>query len=137
MFVPVVAGLYTDRVTERAALAGSIGGMVAGVTLDPWVRSFLPPPGLLGAGFGGAFVAAFAVAAVPVATSAGTGGRHVRLDTVADRVEAHSADDEEGGAPCATSRRRCSRHSSGARSGRSCWCSRTCSTRWSGPAASG
>jgi hypothetical protein len=38
--------------------------------------------------------------AVPVATSAGTGGRDVRLDTVAERFEAlTAADDEEGDAP--------------------------------------
>ncbi|MFB6220809.1 MAG: sodium:proline symporter [Halolamina sp.] len=97
VFVPVVAGLYTGRVTERAALAGSLGGMLAGVLLDPWTRSFLPvvPPALPNPGFTRAFLAAFAVAAVPVAVSAGTGDRHVRLDAVADRLAAERSNDAE------------------------------------------
>ena len=103
VFVPVVAGLYSGQVTERAALGGSLAGMVAGVLLDPWVRSFLPAGfGVLpDPGFTRAFVAAFAVAAVPVAVSARTGARDARLDAVADRIEGRTeapAGENPGGA---------------------------------------
>lgn len=95
VFVPVVAGLYTGRVSERAALVGSVAGAAVGLLLDPWVRGFLPVAGLPEPGFARAFVAAAAVAAVPVGISAAVGGRHVRLDRVSDRVREREADGEE------------------------------------------
>ncbi|MFB6121659.1 MAG: sodium:proline symporter [Halobacteriaceae archaeon] len=97
VFVPVVAGLYTGRVTERAALTGSLAGMVAGVLLDPWVRSFLraasgPVGSLPNPGFARAFFAAFLVAATPVLASAAVGGSHVPLDDVSGRLEGEKTD---------------------------------------------
>lgn len=91
LVVPVVAGLYAERITERAALLGAASGMVVGLALDPWLRSLAVPAGIDAVlpepTFLGAFTGAIVVSFLPVAVSATTGERVVSFDDLDARIE--------------------------------------------------
>ena len=87
VFIPFLAGLYTERLSGIGAIASSLGGMVVGICYFPLLRAplttvpglgeLLPSPSFLFA-----FVGATVVSALFTVVATAVGGADVDLDTL-------------------------------------------------------
>lgn len=102
VFVPFLAGLYTDRLAGAAAMVASVAGIATGVAFFPLLRAPLAAvPGLAGVvptpSLLWAFVGATAVAAAGTVLGTALGGAEVDLATLDRDVRALDDPMADGG----------------------------------------
>ena len=102
IFVPFLAGLYTERLSGSGALVSSVAGLVVGISYFPLFRPFLTPVPGIGAmlpdpSFLIAFVGATVVSAVATVIATAIGSAAVDLDTLDRDIRALDEPMTDGG----------------------------------------
>ena len=106
VFVPIIWGLYAERLTERGALAGSLAGLVVGIAYFPMLRGvLLVVPGIGGLlpepAFLPAFLGATGVSTLVTGLAVAVGTASFEFDSLAAEIRSFDEPAADESAPTA------------------------------------